>query len=149
MNGKSVLSWIQNYTSILKRLRSSIENRAKSFCLTQFFPNLFNDETFPQVGASLVTQMVKNLPCRRPGFDPWVGNTPPEKEMATDFSILAWRIPWTEESGGLQSMGSQRVGHSWATNTSPRNTNTADTRVWKSLVYSVKVGRQQAYKHQW
>ena len=36
---------------------------------------------------------------------------PLEKEMATQSSILAWRIPWTEESGGLQSMGLQRVGH--------------------------------------
>ena len=36
---------------------------------------------------------------------------PLEKEMATHSSILAWRIPWTEEPGGLQSMGSQRVGH--------------------------------------
>ena len=34
-----------------------------------------------------------------------------EEGMATHFSILAWRIPWTEEPGGLQSMGSQRVGH--------------------------------------
>ena len=34
-----------------------------------------------------------------------------EKEMATHSSILAWRIPWTEEPGGLQSMGSQRIGH--------------------------------------
>ena len=34
-----------------------------------------------------------------------------EKEMATHSSILAWRIPWTEEPGGLQTMGSQRVGH--------------------------------------
>ena len=34
-----------------------------------------------------------------------------EKEMATHPSILAWKIPWTEETGGLQSMGSQRVGH--------------------------------------
>ena len=34
-----------------------------------------------------------------------------EKEMATHFSILVWRIPWTEEPGGLQSTGSQRVGH--------------------------------------
>ena len=40
----------------------------------------------------------------RPGEDPL------EKEMATHSSILAWRIPWTEEPGGLQSMGSQRVG---------------------------------------
>ena len=38
-----------------------------------------------------------------------------EKEMATYSSILAWGIPWTEELGGLQSMGSQRVGHNWAT----------------------------------
>ena len=36
---------------------------------------------------------------------------PLEKEMATHSNILAWRIPWTEEPGGLQSMGSQRVGH--------------------------------------
>ena len=40
-----------------------------------------------------------------------------EKEMATYSSILAWRIPWTEEPGGLQSMGSQTVGHDWVTNT--------------------------------
>ena len=41
-----------------------------------------------------------------------------EKEMATHFSALAWRIPWTEEPGGLQSMGSLRVGHDWATSLS-------------------------------
>ena len=40
---------------------------------------------------------------------------PLEKEMATHSSTLAWRILWTEEPGGLQSMGSQRVGHNWAT----------------------------------
>ena len=39
------------------------------------------------------------------------GEDPLEKEMATYFSILAWRIPWTEEPGRLQSMGLQRVGH--------------------------------------
>ena len=37
-----------------------------------------------------------------------------EKEMATHSSILAWKIPWTEEPGGLQSKGSQRVRHDWA-----------------------------------
>ena len=42
---------------------------------------------------------------------------PLEKELATHSSILAWKIPWTEEPGGLQSMGSQRVGHDWTTNT--------------------------------
>ena len=40
---------------------------------------------------------------------------PQEEGMTTHSSILAWRIPWTEEPGGLQSMGSQRVGHDWAT----------------------------------
>ena len=48
--------------------------------------------------------------------------------MATHSSFLAWRIPWTEEPGGLQSMGSQRVGHDWVTNTNT-NTNT------KVLIY--------------
>ena len=42
---------------------------------------------------------------------------PLEKEMATNSSILAWKIPWTEEPGRLQSEGSQTVGHNWTTNT--------------------------------
>ena len=42
---------------------------------------------------------------------------PLEQELATYSSILAWRISWTEEPGGLQSMGSRRVGHDWAANT--------------------------------
>ena len=46
--------------------------------------------------------------CRRPGFDPWGQEDALEKEMAAHSSILAWRIPWTEEPGGLQSMGLQR-----------------------------------------
>ena len=53
--------------------------------------------------------------CRRYEFNPWVGKTPLEKEMATHSSILAWRISWTEEPDGLQSMGSRRVGHDLAT----------------------------------
>ena len=47
--------------------------------------------------------------CRRLSFNPWVGKINLEEEMATRSSILAWRIPWTQEPGGLQSMGSQRV----------------------------------------
>ena len=54
------------------------------------------------------------LQCRRPGFDPWVGKIPWRREC--QLSILAWRIPLTEESGGLQSTTSQRIRHSWATN---------------------------------
>ena len=47
-----------------------------------------------------------------------VREDPLEKKMATHSSILAWRIPWTEEPSGLQSMGLQRVGHDWATSLS-------------------------------
>ena len=49
--------------------------------------------------------------CRRLGFDPCVRKIPLEKEIATHSSTLAWRIPWTEEPGGLQSIGLQRVRH--------------------------------------
>ena len=59
--------------------------------------------------------MVKNPPANagdvRPGFDPWVGKIPLEKDMATHSSILAWKIPQTEKPGRLQSMGSQRFQH--------------------------------------
>ena len=54
-------------------------------------------------------QAVFLLQCRRPGVDSWVGKIPLEKEMASHSSILDWRIPWTEEPGGLQSMGSQEL----------------------------------------
>ena len=50
----------------------------------------------------------KELTCR--GFDPWVLKVPLEEGMATDSSILAWRIPWTEEPGRLQSIRLHRVG---------------------------------------
>ena len=53
----------------------------------------------------------KNKKLRRLRFDSWVGEEPLEKEMATHSSILAWKIPWTEEPGGLPSMGLQRVRH--------------------------------------
>ena len=62
--------------------------------------------------ASLVAQMVKNLPAVRETQVQFVGwEDPLEKGTATHCSILAWRIPWTEEPGGVQSVGSQRVGH--------------------------------------
>ena len=62
--------------------------------------------------ASLVAQMVKNPPAMRETWVRSLGQEDPlEEGMATHCSILAWRIPWTEELGGLQSLGSQRVGH--------------------------------------
>ena len=61
--------------------------------------------------------VVKNLPAVQ---ETWVQSLGQEdlleKEMATHSSILAWRVSWTEEPGGLQSMGLQRIRHDWATN---------------------------------
>ena len=89
------------------------------------FPHLGNEprfllhwdypEIYPEMGF-LVAQPVKNLPAMR---ETWVWSLgwedPLEEGMATQSSILAWRIPWTEKPGGLQSVGSQMVGHDWAT----------------------------------
>ena len=59
-----------------------------------------------------MAQMVKNLPAvQETQVQPLGREDPLEKGMATHSSILAWRILWTEEPGGLQSMGSQRVRH--------------------------------------
>ena len=59
-----------------------------------------------------MTQIVKSLPAMQ---ETWVRSLswedPLEEGMTTHSSILAWKIPWTEDPGGLQSMGSQRVGH--------------------------------------
>ena len=57
-------------------------------------------------GASLVAQLVKNPPAV---WETWVGEDPLEEGMATHSSILAWRMPWTEQPGRLQSLGLQRV----------------------------------------
>ena len=62
--------------------------------------------------VSLVAQMAKNLlAMQEMGVRSLGGEDPPEKGMAAHSSTLAWRIPWIEEPGGLQSMGLQRVGH--------------------------------------
>ena len=66
--------------------------------------------------ASLVAQRLKRLPTMRRTWVWSLGREVPlEREMAIHSSILAWRIPRTEEPGGLQSTGSQRVGHDWVT----------------------------------
>ena len=66
--------------------------------------------------TSLVAQTVKRLPTMRETQVQSLGwEDPLEREMATHSSTLGWKIPWMEEHGRLQSMGSQRVGHDWAT----------------------------------
>ena len=70
------------------------------------------DMNLSKLGASPVARLVKNVPAMQ---ETWVQSPgredPLEKEMAAHSSLLAWRIPWTAEPGGLQSTGSQRVGH--------------------------------------
>ena len=68
-------------------------------------------EVFP------VAQMVKSSAMQETRVQSLGKEDPLEKGMAIHSSILAWKIPWTEETGGLQSTGSQRVGHDRATNT--------------------------------
>ena len=73
--------------------------------------------------ASLVNQTVKNLLA---GLDIQIQSLgqedPLEEGMATNSSILAWRIPWTEKTGGVQSMGLQRVGRNWVTKSASTHT---------------------------
>ena len=80
------------------------ENKTKGQMLYDF--------THMGIRASLVAQTVKNPPAmQKTWVRPLSWEDPLEKGTATHSSILAWRIPWTEEPGRLQSMGSQRVRH--------------------------------------
>ena len=92
-----------------------------------FNSSIDGDLTIWSKWTSLVAQMVKRLPTM---WDTWVQTLGwedlLEKEMAPHSSILAWKIPWTEEPGSLQSMGSQRVRHDWATSLS-------FTTIWSTL----------------
>ena len=94
---------------------------------TRCFLSNFNSKSYTKVAdlgvASLVAHTVKNLPARQETQVRCLGwGDPLEEGMATHFSILVWRIPWTEEPDRLQSMRSQRVGHNGATNTTPHHT---------------------------
>ena len=80
--------------------------------------------------ASLVAQKVKNLPAI---WETWVRNLswedPLEEGMATHSSILAWSIPWTEEPGGLESIGLQRVRHDWVASSAQHHGTIAPTTI--------------------
>ena len=83
--------------------------------------------------ASLVAQMVKHLPAMWETRVWFLGQEDPlKKEMATHSNTPAWKSPWMEEPGRLQSMRSQRVGHDWATSLSPF----IYTYSWCTLMYS-------------
>ena len=86
--------------------------------------------------------MVKSLPAMQETRVWSLGQEDPlEKGLAIHSGILAWRIPWTEETGRLQSVGSQRVGHDWATNT---NTKVMEQYYWSVQFSSVQSLNQLA-----
>ena len=82
---------------------------------------------------------VKNLPVVQEAqelqFQSLGQEDPLEEKMATHFSILAWKIPWTEKLGRLQSLGLQKVGHSWATSLSMK-TNWNINFLWARTVFT-------------
>ena len=102
-----MLSWIGHQRHWLKKKQQS----KLDFMKTKQFSA--SKGTIHRVKeASLVAQSVKNLPAVQETRVQSLGwEDPLEKEMATHSSILTWKIPWTEEPGELQFMGSQRVGH--------------------------------------
>ena len=97
--------------------------------------------------ASLVPQMVKNLPAMQETQFRFLGSGRPlEKRLATHSSILAWRIPRTEEPGGLQFMESQRVGYDWATNT---HTQTWQKKMYKTMLKKLKTSVKRKVLYLW
>ena len=94
----------------------------------------------PRARASLVAQRLKRLPAMQETQVQSLGwEAPLEKEMATHSSILAWRIPRTEEPGGLQSMCSERVGHNLATE--QEQPNARFTLYWVFLLYLIQTSK--------
>ena len=111
--------------SISPKVRN--KTRVPTFTATiQHSSGSFDHSNQSRKRNTLVVQMVRNLPAMR---ETWVWpldwEDHLEEGMATHFSTLAWRIPWTEEPGGLQSTGSQRVRHDWLTKHSMATTKPA------------------------
>ena len=112
------------------RIKSSIS--VKKYSL---HPSKFYEVQFNKSGASLVAQRAKNLPAMWETWFQTLGwEDDLEKRMATHSSILAWRIPWTEKPGGLQSMQLQRIRYDWATNTFTFTTNQQFNEVFSKKI---------------
>ena len=109
--GQSNTSWDRKVITVL-----CTDNYPKA--MLNFFLHLIVCIALSTSLASLVAQMVKNPPAVQETWVPSLDQEDPlEKRMATYSSTLAWRIPWPEDPGRLQSMGLQRVRHDWVTNT--------------------------------
>ena len=115
LGGSSFSSFFRNLSAIFHSDCTSFypTNSAQVFPFLHVLLSICHCSFFDR--ASLVAQTVKNLSAMRKTLvQSMAWEDPVEKEMATHSSILAWRIPWTEEPGGLQSMRLQSVGHDWA-----------------------------------
>ena len=105
---KHSLKYIGPDVTLWNILAITTHNNYKHVILFSFMPL--------RIWTSLVAQTVKCLSTMRETWVRALGwEDPLEKEMAIHSSTIAWKIPWTEEPDRLQSMGSQRVGHDWAT----------------------------------
>ena len=109
---------LPSYTSLLNHLYWFLTFKISLWYFSVY--TIFLDDLIQPLGFKYylcpVAQTVKCLPTMRETWVRAMGQEVPlEKEMVTHSSILAWKIPWTEEPGRLQSMGSQRVRHDWAT----------------------------------
>ena len=103
-------------------------------------------------GTSLVAQTVKRLSTMWETQVQSLGwEDPLEKEMAIHSSTIAWKIPWTEDPGRLQSMGSQRVGHDWATSLSlsPALQRPGRHKTWCLSVDSQRNISEQNWERMW
>ena len=95
--------------------------------------------------ASLVAQTVKHLPpvqeaAQRPGFSPWVGKIPLRRAWQPTPVFLPRESPWTEEPGGLQSVGSQRVGHNWVTTHTHTHANISQIMKFYNYLFLMALG---------
>ena len=110
----SMFSWRIPWTQEPGRLQSMGSQRVGHDWAPKY-RQLYGRSLCPKK-AYLVAQRLKCLPAMQETWVRSLGREDPlQKEMATHSSILAWRIPWTEEPGRLQSTGLQRVGHDWVT----------------------------------
>ena len=107
--------WILCSTWIPRKGIRSTKKKQYCFSHDVLLVNDFEDMCH-DLEASLLAQIAKNLPAIKKTWAQSLGwEDLLEKEMASHSSTLAWRIPWTEEPGRLQSTASQRVRHDWAT----------------------------------
>ena len=111
LNGQSAVLWKRGYLCE-SALRKCFKGRSlyDKHCVVKYI------HIYTYMQTSLAAQTVKHLPTMQ---ETWVQSLsredPLDKEMATHSSTVAWKIPWMEDPGRLQSMGLQRVGHDWAT----------------------------------